>query len=252
MEAPVRNLAELVGRRGVGEASAKQVARQVSAALRHLHGQGVVHRDVRPDNIQVEGRRPLLLKVGGMEVAAEEGAMVRRGDSLEAWLAPEVLALLPAEGYAAHAAQDAWQLGLLLVACLTGALPWAVADNSDPHYAAWCLWSRRASTRLPPRFKAFSPRCLRLLRRLLQPRPDLRAGVREVEKYLQDAWLGGEEAKGPATGKLRLRVGGLLTRAGASLARLLAPAPTQPHTPTKVSFTQDTNPAPCPNDLPPA
>lgn len=245
-----RHLVELIGRRGVGEAAAKQVARQMTAALQHMHERGVVHRDALPDNILVEGRRPLLLRLAGLNLAAEEGALVRRGDCPEGWLPPEVLTLLPAEGYAAHTAQDAWQLGLLLVVCLTGALPWAAADTTDPHYAAWAAWARRASTRMPPRFRSFSPRFLRLLRRLLQPRPELRAGVSEVDKYLQDAWMGGEETKGAASGRLRRRMSGLLARAGASLTRLLGPAPPEPHVSAKVCFTDTITPASRPDLLP--
>ncbi|KAG0722567.1 Serine/threonine-protein kinase meng-po [Chionoecetes opilio] len=229
---------EVLGGRGVGEAAAKGAARQVVGALRHLHTHGLVHRDLRPCNIRVEGRRPLLVRLGGLGLAAEEGALVRRGQAPLAWLAPEVASLLPAEGYAAHPSQDAWQLGLLLVTCLTGALPWAAPHPTDPHYAAWAAWACRSSTRLPPRFRVLSPRCLRLLRRLLQPRPQQRAGVREVEKYLQDAWVGGEQAKGV----LRRRVGGLLGRAGACLTRLITPTPTPPHAHTRVAFKQDTPP----------
>ncbi|XP_063853096.1 serine/threonine-protein kinase SBK1-like [Scylla paramamosain] len=246
-----RHLGELIGRRGMGEVAAKQVARQVSAALQHVHERGVVHRDALPDNILVEGRRPLMLRLAGLTLAAEEGALVRRGDCPEAWLPPEVLALLPAEGYAAHPAQDAWQLGLLLVVCLTGALPWAAADTTDPHYAAWAAWARRASTRMPSRFKSFSPRFLRLLRRLLQPRPELRAGVREVDKYLQDAWMGGEETKGAASGRLRRRVSGLLARAGASLTRLLGPAPLSPTPQPKCASPTPSRPPPAPTCCPP-
>ncbi|XP_050699798.1 serine/threonine-protein kinase pkn3-like [Eriocheir sinensis] len=232
-------LTAMMGRRGAGEAAAKAAARQVSAALRHVHAAGLVHRDVRPEHVLVEGRRPLLLRLAGLRRAAEQGAMVRRGAADEAWLPPEVLALLPAEGYAASPVQDAWQLGLLLVACLTGALPWAAADPADPHYAAWAAWARRQSTRLPPRFRAFSPRFLRLLRRLLQPRPELRGGAREVDKYLQDAWLAAPADKGPAAGGLRRRVGAVM----ASLARLLGPAAPAP-TSHRVSFDDDPRDSP--------
>ena len=181
-EAPAGDLEGLVGRGGVGEAAAQRVAAQVGAAVSYTHAAGLVHRDLTPANLLAMDDQLHQVKLADFGATRRAGAMVTRGVLPLPWLAPEVACLHPHELYAAHPAQDAWQLGLLLVACLTGALPWGAADPADNHYAAWAAWAWRTSTRLPPRFRSFSPRLLRLLRRLLHPDPAQRCGASEVQR----------------------------------------------------------------------
>ncbi|XP_045115184.1 serine/threonine-protein kinase SBK1-like [Portunus trituberculatus] len=189
-EAPGGDLAGLVGRGGVGEEAARRVAAQVGAAVSFTHAAGVVHRDVTPANLLAMDAALAQVKLADF-AARRVGAMVTRGALPLPWLAPEVVCLHAHDMYAAHPAQDAWQLGLLLVVLLTGALPWAAADPEDPHYTAWEAWARHPATGLPPRFRLFSPRLLCLLRRLLHPEPALRcpAAALQQEAEAGRRWL---------------------------------------------------------------
>ena len=85
--------------------------------------------------------------------------------------------------------QDVWQLGVLVYVLLTGQLPWQKADLTDPHYNEYITWRKRRSLRTPKRFANFTSRFLRMLKRLLEPKPEKRAGVLEACKYIDDRWL---------------------------------------------------------------
>nr|XP_045600630.1 serine/threonine-protein kinase meng-po-like [Procambarus clarkii] len=187
--APLNNLSKYVRRGGLGETRAKRVGEQVAQALEFMHQRDLVHRDVCLENILVFDRELSRVKLGDFGSTQEVGALVKKLKVRSPWAPPEVSVAVYNEGYHVHSGQDAWQLGILIFLCLTGSHPWSSADITDRHYNSWVAWLKRKTTKVPLRFTCFTPRLLRLLRRLLEPKPEKRTGVREVFKYLSDHWL---------------------------------------------------------------
>ena len=104
----------------------------MAEALQHLHGRGVVHRDVKPENLLLADRSEgALVKLCDFGLACEvepASGLQRRASILNgtvAYMAPEHLREEP------HgAAVDLWSLGVVLFILLSGRHPF------DPDGAA--------------------------------------------------------------------------------------------------------------------
>ena len=148
------------------------LTRPICDALDYLHGRGVVHRDLTPENILVSGRFPAvvprLLDFGLAWSAGPREA--RTGATLAMtplYAAPECLA-----GGRATPASDLYSLGVILYEALSGAPPFA-SSNPDE------LLTRQRSGTLAPLPPLAGP-LLPVLRRCLAPEPSgsLRVGGR--------------------------------------------------------------------------
>ncbi|MEE9207295.1 MAG: serine/threonine-protein kinase [Gemmatimonadota bacterium] len=121
------NLAERVRERGVlAPPTAAAVARDVAGALSVAHSNGVLHRDVKPQNVLLgsDGRARLTdfgsARITDMETVTRTGGLV----GTVAYTAPEVMA-----GHRGDARSDLYALGMLLYFALTGDLP----PRPSPH-----------------------------------------------------------------------------------------------------------------------
>lgn len=115
----------------VDEARLRQGLVQLAQALMALHEHGMVHRDLRPANVQVtEQGRVVLMHFGVMAEVGERftpPARARAADDA-AFMAPELRA-----GEAPSAAADWYALGAMLHAALTGQVrPASVRDQVPP------------------------------------------------------------------------------------------------------------------------
>ena len=113
-------------------------------ALEHAHGEGVVHRDVKPSNVLVPERPASpaqLAKLTDFGVARVIGGdtLTRTGDVIGtlAYMAPE-----QAEGLEAGPSADLYSLALVLYEALTGVNPALTPSGTTRH--------RRLGTYLPP------------------------------------------------------------------------------------------------------
>jgi len=103
----------------------KQIAalRDVAAALGHAHAQGVIHRDVKPENVLVTPEDTVLLADFGLASAGDFERMTLSNAMLGTplYMAPE----LAHGGHRATGAADVYALGVVLYETLCGEHPFA-------------------------------------------------------------------------------------------------------------------------------
>jgi len=122
-------LTERVRRRGpLAPSDAGRVLRDVAWALAYAHGQGVIHRDVKPDNILLESTgRVLVADFGIAGVVAGAGALTAG----EVVGTPEFMSPEQALGEAVDARSDLYSLGIVGYFALSGTLPFEAAKATE-------------------------------------------------------------------------------------------------------------------------
>ena len=120
-------LADRVRARGpLPNAEATRVLRDVAWALAHAHSQGLVHRDVKPDNIMLESGsgRVLVTDFGIAAVTADA-----TGDGVSG--TPEFMSPEQALGTEVDGRSDLYSLGATAFYALTGRLPFEGATPTE-------------------------------------------------------------------------------------------------------------------------
>ncbi len=118
-----RNAAE----QWMNEAEALDIAMAVLSSLSEAHGQGLVHRDLKPGNIaltQIDGER--VVKVLDFGIARQAGSSLTdagRALGTPAYMSPEQCQAQPLDGRS-----DLYSLGVILFRCVAGKLPFADAN----------------------------------------------------------------------------------------------------------------------------
>lgn len=120
-------LADLLEREGsLDVAATAAIVRQVADALDYAHGQGVIHRDVKPANLIVASDGTVQLTDFGIARSADDPTTITKPGAVVgtlAYLAPEVI-----EGGTIAPASDIYSLGAVTYQMLTGDAPFR-AEN---------------------------------------------------------------------------------------------------------------------------
>lgn len=124
--------------------AALRLVRDIAGALEYAHGRGVVHRDIKPDNIlrRADGAA-VLMDFGIARLIQGASQLTAEGTSVGTphYMSPEQL-----RGEKVDGRSDIYSLGVVLWQLLTGELPYTGAD-------AWAIGTQHMSAdvpRLPP------------------------------------------------------------------------------------------------------
>lgn len=117
------SLRAVMGGRPLPVGRALDLARQICEVLEYLHSRGVLHRDVKPENV--------LVTPDGQVKIIDLGIALVQGEHHPAWNevpeavgTPDYMAPEQIRGEAGDARTDVYALGLLLYELLTGRLPY--------------------------------------------------------------------------------------------------------------------------------
>ena len=150
-----------------GELPVNEVVRilaEMADALAYAHGQGVVHRDIKPDNVMLSGRHALVMDFGIAKAVSEAtgpSSITSVGIALgtPAYMAPEQAM---AEGQIDQRA-DIYALGVVAYELLTGKPPFVGASPQQvlaAHVTQAPEHVTQRRTTCPPALAAVVMRCL--------------------------------------------------------------------------------------------
>ncbi len=130
---PLKNFVKAHRRLDFGRAA--EVLGQVGQALGAAHAAGVIHRDLKPDNVFIirdesAGIRVKILDFGIAKLAADAGTRTTNVLGSPLWMPPEEAQKAPLSP-----ASDIWSFGLLTFYVLTGHKLWRAGDDEDGNLA---------------------------------------------------------------------------------------------------------------------
>ncbi|XP_029626238.1 hormonally up-regulated neu tumor-associated kinase homolog A [Salmo trutta] len=161
------------------ERETQKYVRQLVMAVEHLHRAGVVHRDLKIENLLLDEQDNIKLIDFGLSNCA---GILGYSDPFStqcgspAYAAPE---LLSRKKYGPKV--DVWSIGVNMYAMLTGTLPFTV----EP-FSLRALHQKMVDKDMNPLPPSLSTAAICLLKKLLEPDPAKRPNIHQV---MVDSWL---------------------------------------------------------------
>src|SRR5689334_4994021 len=173
------SLGARIAREGpLGEEEILRLARDITAALEFAHQQGVIHRDLKPDNILIRSDGSAVLSDFGI-ARAVSGYIASTGVNMTIGT-PQYLSPEQAQGRPLDQRVDFYALGVTLYKAATGEVPFASTD--------WFELARMHVEDAPPSLRRKRPdvskRFERIVMKCLAKHPDDR--YRDATQLLAD------------------------------------------------------------------
>ncbi|KAH8407497.1 hypothetical protein KR222_003645, partial [Zaprionus bogoriensis] len=170
----------LVANGRMKEPEAARVFMQLISAVHYCHQRGVVHRDLKAENVLLDKDMNIKLADFGFSNHYEEGSPLRTWCGSPPYAAPEVFQGLEYDG----PKSDIWSLGVVLYALVCGALPFDGKTILE-------LKSRVVLGKFRIPF-FMSQECEHLIRNMLVVEPDRRYTIKQIIKH---RWLSDWQAE---------------------------------------------------------
>jgi serine/threonine protein kinase len=205
-------LARLAAEDVLSDREIGDIGADLCEALDHAHSRGVIHRDIKPQNVQVvDGQPRAKLMDFGIALVADAAGLTATGDVVGtlAYMSPE-----QAEGLEAGPEADVYSLALTLYECWSG---------ENPHRRGNAVATVRSIGRRARPLRRLRPDLPRELAEeidaCLDPRPQHRPSLEELGGAIEDSLdeLADHALSTPRRVGLRLGVLGIAAAAGAIL-----------------------------------
>ncbi|TVY39972.1 Serine/threonine-protein kinase [Lachnellula occidentalis] len=151
---------------------------ELGCALRYIHGQGIIHRDVKPDNVLLDTEGHIHLADFNVASDYTGKALTSKSGTL-AYLAPEVYA---GTGYGPGA--DWWSLGVLFYECIYNKRPFEGGTQS-----ALSASIKKANPNFPVTAPPVSMPCLHAISSALEEDPRKRMGSKSFESFTDNPFF---------------------------------------------------------------
>lgn len=156
------------------EKDAQRIYWQIASAVSYLHGRGMAHGDIKPENIMFDDSFNVkLIDFGSVHLDMTRALAYIRGTV--PYSPPEMFTRW---GYSDSRPGDIWAMGVILFVMLTGSLPWPIPEGSI------CYRNIDVSNfTFPPGFPAT---LLDMTTKCLSPDPNKRPLVAEI---MHNEWV---------------------------------------------------------------
>ncbi|KAJ0173915.1 hypothetical protein K1T71_010061 [Dendrolimus kikuchii] len=168
--------------RGLPETRARALAAQLVSAVRHMHARGVVHRDLKMENIMLDSTKQFIKIVdfGLSNVWSAGGALRTPCGSLE-YAAPELFV----DGRKYGPEVDLWSIGVIVYGMVTGGLPFTGAEGGEgksrPLLRA--AITRGFTRKQRAALACVSVECKTFIQQLLEPKVEVRMKIEEAARH---------------------------------------------------------------------
>ena len=175
-----RTLRDRIRDGGLTATDALRIARDTLSALAYAHTRGIVHRDVKPENLMFDEHGAIQLMDFGLAHAANATRLTMTGTTLgtAAYLAPEAMAGAP------QPRSDVFAVGVMLHEMLAGELPFPGEAPLALMFAITNMEPRPLLERVPEAPEALVTLLGRLLQKDPVDRPDAADAARALDAIL--------------------------------------------------------------------
>ncbi|TVY35260.1 Serine/threonine-protein kinase [Lachnellula subtilissima] len=151
---------------------------ELGCALRYIHGQGIIHRDIKPDNVLLDSEGHIHLADFNVASDYVGKALTSKSGTL-AYLSPEVYS---GTGYGPGA--DWWSLGVLFYECIYNKRPFEGSTQSALSAAI-----KKANPNFPVTAPPVSMPCLHAISSALEEDPKKRMGSMSFESFTDNPFF---------------------------------------------------------------
>ncbi|EGD72674.1 CAMK/CAMKL protein kinase [Salpingoeca rosetta] len=161
----------LVSRHRLSESEGRRFTRQIMSALTYCHDQGIVHRDLKLENLLLDDDGDVKVTDFGFSNVYKDGNLMSTFVGSPAYAAPEIMAN---EKYSGPKA-DIWSLGVIVYTLLSGEMPFQADNIADK-----LRHITQAEYEMPPYLSSDAQHLIQLV---LQRDPEARPSMEELWQH---------------------------------------------------------------------